>query len=78
MQITEDVPNAVAVLLDRRAGFVTDQTLDICGGMTVGAAGNFFWEQAQPARSRPRRRGCDFTGSPVRPAALQFRRLGAG
>jgi NAD(P)-dependent dehydrogenase (short-subunit alcohol dehydrogenase family) len=35
----EDVANAVAFLLDRRSGFVTGQTLYVCGGMTVGAAG---------------------------------------
>lgn len=36
----EDVANAIAFLLDRRTGFVTGQTLYVCGGMTVGAAGN--------------------------------------
>ena len=35
----EDVANAVAFLLDARSGFVTGQTLYVCGGMTVGAAG---------------------------------------
>jgi NAD(P)-dependent dehydrogenase (short-subunit alcohol dehydrogenase family) len=35
----EDVAHAVAYLLDRRSGFVTGQTLYVCGGMTVGAAG---------------------------------------
>jgi NAD(P)-dependent dehydrogenase (short-subunit alcohol dehydrogenase family) len=34
-----DVANAVAFLLDARSGFVTGQTLYVCGGMTVGAAG---------------------------------------
>jgi 3-oxoacyl-[acyl-carrier protein] reductase len=34
----EDVANAVAFLLDARSGFVTGQTLYVCGGMTVGAA----------------------------------------
>jgi 3-oxoacyl-[acyl-carrier protein] reductase len=33
-----DVANAVAFLLDARSGFVTGQTLYVCGGMTVGAA----------------------------------------
>jgi 3-oxoacyl-[acyl-carrier protein] reductase len=36
----EDVANAVAFLLDVRSGFVTGQTLYVCGGMTVGAAGS--------------------------------------
>ncbi len=36
----EDVANAIAFLLDRRSGFVTGQTLYVCGGMTVGAAGS--------------------------------------
>jgi 3-oxoacyl-[acyl-carrier protein] reductase len=36
----EDAANAIAFLLDRRTGFVTGQTLYVCGGMTVGAAGN--------------------------------------
>ena len=35
----EDVAHAVAFLLDARSGFVTGQTLYVCGGMTVGAAG---------------------------------------
>ncbi len=35
----EDVANAIAFLLDRRTGFVTGQTLYVCGGMTVGIAG---------------------------------------
>lgn len=35
----EDVANALAFLLDARSGFVTGQTLFVCGGMTVGAAG---------------------------------------
>jgi 3-oxoacyl-[acyl-carrier protein] reductase len=35
----EDVANAIAFLLDRRSGFVTGQTLYVCGGITVGAAG---------------------------------------
>jgi 3-oxoacyl-[acyl-carrier protein] reductase len=37
--VPEDVANAVAFLLDARSGFVTGQTLYVCGGMTVGAAG---------------------------------------
>jgi 3-oxoacyl-[acyl-carrier protein] reductase len=36
----EDVAHAVAFLLDARSGFVTGQTLFVCGGMTVGAAGS--------------------------------------
>ncbi|GAU86906.1 SDR family NAD(P)-dependent oxidoreductase [Bosea sp. BIWAKO-01] len=36
----DDVANAVAFLLDARSGFVTGQTLYVCGGMTVGAAGS--------------------------------------
>jgi NAD(P)-dependent dehydrogenase (short-subunit alcohol dehydrogenase family) len=35
----EDVAHAVASLLDERAGFITGQTLYVCGGMTVGNAG---------------------------------------
>ena len=35
----DDVANAVAFLLDARSGFITGQTLYVCGGMTVGAAG---------------------------------------
>jgi 3-oxoacyl-[acyl-carrier protein] reductase len=35
----DDVANAVAFLLDARSGFVTGQTLYVCGGMTIGAAG---------------------------------------
>ena len=35
----EDVAHSVAYLLDQRSGFVTGQTLYVCGGMTVGAAG---------------------------------------
>jgi len=31
-----DVAHAVAYLLDERSGFVTGQTLYVCGGMTVG------------------------------------------
>lgn len=33
-----DVAHAVAMLLDARAGFITGQTLYVCGGLTVGAA----------------------------------------
>lgn len=36
----EDVANAIAFLLDARSGFVTGQTLFVCGGTTVGAAGH--------------------------------------
>ena len=35
----EDVADAVSFLLGARSGFVTGQTLYVCGGMTVGAAG---------------------------------------
>lgn len=35
----EDVAQAAAFFLDRRNGFVTGQTLYVCGGMTVGVAG---------------------------------------
>lgn len=34
----DDVAHAVAYLLDARSGFVTGQTLYVCGGMTVGVA----------------------------------------
>jgi 3-oxoacyl-[acyl-carrier protein] reductase len=34
----EDVANVVAFLLDARSGFITGQTIFVCGGMTVGAA----------------------------------------
>ncbi|GAB1577852.1 SDR family oxidoreductase [Bordetella petrii] len=34
----EEVAHAVAMLLDPRAGFITGQTLYVCGGLTVGAA----------------------------------------
>lgn len=34
-----DIAHAVAYLLDGRSGFVTGQTLYVCGGMTVGASG---------------------------------------
>jgi 3-oxoacyl-[acyl-carrier protein] reductase len=33
-----DVAHSVSFLLDRRSGFVTGQTLYVCGGMTVGLA----------------------------------------
>ncbi|WP_246731800.1 SDR family oxidoreductase [Methylocapsa sp. S129] len=36
----DDVANAVAFLLDARSGFITGQTLYVCGGMTVGASGS--------------------------------------
>lgn len=35
-----DIAHAASYLLDARSGFVTGQTLYVCGGMTVGAAGN--------------------------------------
>jgi NAD(P)-dependent dehydrogenase (short-subunit alcohol dehydrogenase family) len=35
----EDVAHAAAFFLDDRAGFVTGQTLYVCGGLTVGLAG---------------------------------------
>lgn len=38
--LPEDVAQAIAFLLDARSGFVTGQVLYVCGGMTVGAAGN--------------------------------------
>ena len=34
----DDVAHAVAYMLDERSGFVTGQTLYVCGGMTVGVA----------------------------------------
>ncbi|MDR3521833.1 MAG: SDR family oxidoreductase [Acidocella sp.] len=34
----EDIAHAVAFLLDACSGFITGQTLYVCGGMTVGAA----------------------------------------
>lgn len=34
----EDIAHSVAHFLDRRAGFVTGQTLYVCGGKTVGLA----------------------------------------
>jgi NAD(P)-dependent dehydrogenase (short-subunit alcohol dehydrogenase family) len=36
MGTPEDVANAVAFFCDPRAGFVTGQTLFVCGGVTVG------------------------------------------
>lgn len=36
MGTTEDVANAVSFFADRNAGFVTGQTLFVCGGVTVG------------------------------------------
>lgn len=35
----EDIANAVQFFLDDRSGFVTGQTLYVCGGKTVGVAG---------------------------------------
>ncbi|SDV46351.1 SDR family oxidoreductase [Chitinasiproducens palmae] len=35
----DDVAHAVSYFLDARSGFVTGQTLYVCGGMTVGVAG---------------------------------------
>jgi NAD(P)-dependent dehydrogenase (short-subunit alcohol dehydrogenase family) len=32
----EDVAHAVSFFLDKRSGFITGQTLFVCGGMTVG------------------------------------------
>lgn len=37
MGTPDDVSHAVSYLLDKRTGFVTGQTLYVCGGMTVGA-----------------------------------------
>ncbi len=34
----EDVANAVAFFLDEEAGYVTGQTLYVCGGLTIGTA----------------------------------------
>jgi NAD(P)-dependent dehydrogenase (short-subunit alcohol dehydrogenase family) len=36
MGTPEDVANAASFLLDSRAGFVTGQTLYVCGGVSVG------------------------------------------
>ncbi|WP_298493233.1 SDR family oxidoreductase [uncultured Maritimibacter sp.] len=36
MGTTEDIANAVSFFCDDRAGFVTGQTLFVCGGVTVG------------------------------------------
>jgi NAD(P)-dependent dehydrogenase (short-subunit alcohol dehydrogenase family) len=38
MGAPEDVAHAVSYLVDERSGFVTGQTLYVCGGMTVGRA----------------------------------------
>ncbi|MDO5604213.1 MAG: SDR family oxidoreductase [Paracoccus sp. (in: a-proteobacteria)] len=35
----EDVAQAVAFFCDRRSGFITGQTVYVCGGVTVGLAG---------------------------------------
>jgi len=32
----DDIAHAVGFFLDERAGFVTGQTLYVCGGLTVG------------------------------------------
>lgn len=37
MGTARDVAHAVSYLLDDRSGFVTGQTLYVCGGMTIGA-----------------------------------------
>ena len=34
----EDIAHAVDFLVDARAGFVTGQVINVCGGMTIGAA----------------------------------------
>ncbi|GAA4361325.1 SDR family oxidoreductase [Paeniglutamicibacter cryotolerans] len=39
MGTAEDVAHATSYLLDERSGFVTGQTLYVCGGMTVGHSG---------------------------------------
>lgn len=39
MGTPEDVAHAASYLLDARSGFVTGQTLYVCGGMTAGVAG---------------------------------------
>jgi NAD(P)-dependent dehydrogenase (short-subunit alcohol dehydrogenase family) len=36
MGTPDDVANAVSFFCDGRAGFVTGQTLYVCGGVTVG------------------------------------------
>jgi NAD(P)-dependent dehydrogenase (short-subunit alcohol dehydrogenase family) len=33
----EDIAHAVASLVDPRAGFITGQTLHVCGGMTIAS-----------------------------------------
>lgn len=37
MGTTQDVAHAISYLLDDRSGFVTGQTIYVCGGVTVGA-----------------------------------------
>lgn len=34
----EEIAHAVAGFLDARAGYTTGQMLNICGGLTIGAA----------------------------------------
>ncbi|MBP0580521.1 SDR family oxidoreductase [Labrys sp. LIt4] len=36
---SEDIANAVSFLMDERSGFITGQTLMVCGGITVGLGG---------------------------------------
>ncbi|MFT5447975.1 MAG: 3-oxoacyl-[acyl-carrier protein] reductase [Gammaproteobacteria bacterium] len=36
----EDIANSVAFFLDERSGFVTGQTLYVCGGITLARSGN--------------------------------------
>ena len=38
MGTPDDIAHAVAFLLDERAGFITGQNVNLCGGMTVGLA----------------------------------------
>jgi NAD(P)-dependent dehydrogenase (short-subunit alcohol dehydrogenase family) len=38
MGTPDDVAHTAAYLLDEQAGFVTGQTIYVCGGLTVGVA----------------------------------------
>ena len=37
--VPEDIAHAVNFLADDNAGYVTGQTIHVCGGMTIGAPG---------------------------------------
>jgi NAD(P)-dependent dehydrogenase (short-subunit alcohol dehydrogenase family) len=37
--VPDDIAHAVAYFLDSRSGFVTGQTLFVCGGLTIGCTG---------------------------------------